>query len=181
MGLRRKGLAKAGVVLATALVVAFGGLAAVDFAWAAPAADPVYLEGTSWGHIVDTPDGPVVAFFLGDDLTFAIRGEEHLVTGMAVMTGPPRETDDGNLIGQSSHLITFEDGSSIQTLDHAVLEPTSQPGVFTFNSNMEIVAGTGDFEGITGRMTAHGMLYMIPIPGVARAEFVARGSIKYAD
>jgi hypothetical protein len=52
-----------------------------------------------------------------------------------------------------------EDGEfddSITTTDKAVLEFLEPPSLFRLNSNMEVTEGTGDFEGVRGRLHAHG-------------------------
>jgi hypothetical protein len=55
-----------------------------------------------------------------------------------------------------------------------IAAPTSTPGLFTLDANMEVVSGMGIYEGVRGRLTAHGTIDFRALP---TAEFKIEGAI----
>lgn len=47
------------------------------------------------------------------------------------------------------------DGSELDTSDEGILAPAAPP-VFLFNNRLEVIGGTGTFDGATGFLRAHG-------------------------
>ena len=74
---------------------------------------------------------------------------------------------------------TFVDGSSsITTSDMEIAAPISTPGFFILNANMEVVSGTGIYEGVHGRLAAHGTIDFRALP---TAEFEIEGAISATE
>lgn len=86
---------------------------------------------------------------------FNIGRQDHDVSVTTNLLGPPRETG-GVLHASTTHLFVFQDGSSIVTLDKAVLSPTQAPGFYNLNSRLDIVGGSGIYENACGGLTSGG-------------------------
>jgi hypothetical protein len=72
------------------------------------------------------------------------------------LLGPPTATEDGTLLAKTSHTFVFQDGSTLTTLDHAVLSPTDTPGLYNLNTRAAITGGTGTYEDACGQLSLHG-------------------------
>ena len=123
--------------------------------------DPVSAIGTTFSVPVNIGPGTVCAFAGSADVSL---GDQQFVD-VSVITfvlGPPRVGDDGALHAATSHTFDFGDLGSFTTLDKAKLEPTDTPGVFRIISNLEIVSGTGIFEGASGRFAGRGGEIVLP-------------------
>jgi hypothetical protein len=103
------------------------------------------------GHTFAT--GP---FTFQGTAVFTIAGETSNVSVTTNLLGPPGATDDGTLHARTSHVFVFADGSSIVTLDNAVLSPTETPGLYNLSSRLEIIGGTGVYENACGSFTGGG-------------------------
>ncbi|HEX9895275.1 MAG TPA: hypothetical protein VGA78_15205 [Gemmatimonadales bacterium] len=111
------------------------------------------------------------------------------VTVTTYILAPPKATDDGVLIANTSHVVELSlagDGACaagedcFATDDHAVLEPINPFGLFRLNSTMRIAAGFGRFA--TPRevppLQVHGTIQFpppgVPVPPVATWELKGR-------
>jgi len=141
----------------------------------APRCDSVSGDGAT---AVDDEEG----VFEGSGIVF-IRGEEFDVSIRTIIVDGPIEGDDGTLRATTSHEFTFDDGSSFTTTDKAILEPAGPPGLFNLNSNMKITSATGIFEGVRGRLHAHGQVDLfdedngVGFPDFGEASFTTNGVI----
>lgn len=151
-------------------VLALVVLVVLTTALAGPAGDPVSGSGSS---------SAINAFQFAGSATLVIRGQEKSTleapAGLLVtLLEEPRESDDGVLHVVATHTFTFADGS-ITTSDKEIAEPIDEYGLHALNANMEIVSGTGVYEGITGRLTAHGTInFGLVTPA---AEFEIKGFV----
>ena len=143
-------------------------LALLSTALGGPARDPVSGYGTS-NAINDNQ-------FAGT-VTLVVRGEEKSAQLLVTLLAPPRTSNDGVLHVVATHTFTFADGS-FTTSDKEVAEPTETPGLYALNATMQVVSGTGVYEGVTGHLTAHGTMDFLAGP---TAEFELRGSISHVE
>ncbi len=138
-------------VLATTVLVLLG------TAVAQPARDPV--SGTGSSQLVDPPltppPGTIMQFAGSIDLL--VRGEATTV-GLVVNVFSIVVNEEGVQHVTASHVLTFDDGSTITTSDKEVAEPTDIPGLYVLNGNLTVVSGTGVYEGASGHFTAHGTM-----------------------
>lgn len=84
-----------------------------------------------------------------------------IVTVTTNLLGPPTATEDGTLLATTSHTFVFQDGSSLTTLDHAVLSPTDTPGLYNLNTRAAVTGGTGTYEDACGQLSIHGTINLI--------------------
>lgn len=151
---------------ATVLVLSV--LAVISAALAGPARDPVSGYG---------PSSAINEYQFAGTATLVIRGQgkpaELLVTALET----PVTSDEGVQHVVATHTFTLADGS-ITTSDMEIAEPTDTPGLYTLNANMEVVSGTGIYEGVSGRLTAHGTIDFRALP---TAEFRVTGSISHVE
>ncbi len=84
-----------------------------------------------------------------------------IVTVTTNLLGPPTATEDGTLLATTSHTFVFQDGSSLTTLDHAVLSPTDTPGLYNLNTRAAITGGTGTYENACGQLSIHGTINLL--------------------
>ena len=126
-----------------------------------PGCDPVSATGTVFSVPVDI--GPLtVCAFAGSADVFLRKQQFVNVSVITFVLGPPRVGGDGTLHAATSHTFDFGDLGSFTTQDKAKLEPTDTPGVFRLISNLEIVSGTGIFEGARGRLAGRGGEIVLP-------------------
>ena len=90
-----------------------------------------------------------------------INSTNIVVTVTTNLLGPPTATEDGTLLATTSHTFVFQDGSSLTTLDHAVLSPTNTPGLYNLNTRAAITGGTGSYESACGQLSIHGTINLI--------------------
>jgi hypothetical protein len=147
MDLKREGWARVGLALATALIVTFGGVGAVDVAGAGPGCEPVSGSGSSEFQPPNVFTGT---------MNLTIGGEAFEATFAATLLGEV-VSDEGVIHGTASHTIDLGNGT-LTTEDSAVLEPTDIPGLFTLNERMKVVAGTEKFANASGQLHAHGVI-----------------------
>ena len=136
---------------------------------AGPAKDPV----SGWGASSAIND-----YQFQGSATLIVRGEMKSAGLLVTVLAPPRISDDGVQHVEATHTFTFDDGSSITTLDKEVAEPTTTLGVYTINATMDVVSGTGIYEGVSGHLSAHGIIDFRAVPA---AEFEMRGSISHVE
>jgi len=157
-------------VLATTLLFLLGTAVAVG-----PAMDPVSGMGSS--QFVPSPPPPGVIMQFKGEVKLLVRGEpktaDLLVNVYSILLN-----EENVQHVSASHILTFEDGSTIVTDDMEVAEPTDTPGVYTLNGNLDVVSGTGAYAGVSGQLTAHGTMdFTGPLPV---ASFTLRGAISSA-
>ena len=90
--------------------------------------------------------------------TVNLGDEEYIVAVTTNLLGPPRVTEDGTLLANTSHAFVFDGGSSLTTFDNAVLSPTGTQGVYNLNTRAEIIQGTGDYDVASGFLSIHGTI-----------------------
>ena len=147
-------------------------------ALAGPARDPV--SGTGSSHLTkmypdeDLPEGVIMQF--EGSVELLVRGEPKTAE-LVVNIYSVLENEEGVQHVSASHTLILADGS-ITTSDKEVAEPTETPGLYTINANMEVVSGTGIYEGVSGRLTAHGTIDFRTLPS---AEFEIVGVISNVE
>jgi hypothetical protein len=145
------------------LVVAV--LVVIGTVFAGPAKDPVSGCGETK---LDFDTG-----YASGEGTLNIRHTELAVKIKVQLLGPPAEGDDGTLHADVMHVFTFANGE-ITTNDKAVMDPTE--GGFVLNERMAIVEGTGDFAGVSGKLTVHGLV-MFTTETMADVSYELHGTI----
>jgi len=70
------------------------------------------------------------------------------------------------------HEFTFADGSTIVTSDLEIATPTETEGLYTIVATMNVASGTGLYEGVAGRLEAHGTIDFAAQPPAAQFELV---------
>lgn len=152
----------------TMFVLALTVLIVLATALAETAGDPVSGSGSS---------SSINAFQFAGSATLVIGGEEKSAELLVTVLAPPVISDEGVQHVVATHTFTFNEEDSITTSDKETAEPTDTPGLYTLNANMNVVSGTGIYEGVSGRLTAHGT---IDFRGLPTAEFEVRGAISTA-
>ena len=102
--------------------------------------------------------------------TLTIRGHEKSAELVVTVLEPPVIDGDGVHHVVASHKFTFADGSSITTSDQEIAEPTATPGLYALTANMEVVSGTGIYEGVSGALTASGTMDFAAVPPAAQFD-----------
>ena len=87
-----------------------------------------------------------------------LNNTDVIVTVTTNLLGLPTATEDGTLLATTSHTFVFQDGGSLTTLDHAVLSPTSTPGLYNLNVRASITGGTGTYQDACGQLSIHGTI-----------------------
>ena len=142
-------------VLALALLVLLGTALAAG-------RDPVSISGT-----VD------LATFSGTT-TVTIGGEEISACVAVIPMAEPEPKDGGLYFPVVQHVFTFDDGSILTTTGEELAMPTDENlAVWTLHGNMEIISGTGVFEGASGELRVNGQMDW----SVGQATFEANGTI----
>ena len=149
-------------------VISLALLIVLSTALAEPAADPVSGSGSS---------SAINEYQFAGSATLVIRDQEKSAELLVTLLGLT-VNDEGVQHVVATHTFTLADGS-ITTSDKEVAEPTATLGLYTLNANMNIVSGTGIYEGVTGRLTAHGTINFGVVPPAA--EFEIRGFISTGE
>ena len=149
-------------------VLSLAVLVVISAAFAEAAKDPVSGSGSS---------SAINAFQFAGSATLVIRGQEKSAELLVTVLAPPVISDEGVQHVVATHTFTLADGS-ITTSDKEIAEPTETPGLYTLNANMNVVSGTGVYEGVSGHLTAHGT---IDFRGLPAADFEIVGSISAAE
>ena len=77
--------------------------------------------------------------------------ESSLATLLSLAPGP-----GGKLVGTSTHTIVLGAAGSITTSDELMLVPVNPYGLFEMSIRSQIIGGTGDFAGASGRLSFNG-------------------------
>ena len=136
-----------------------------------PAKDPIYGIGSSMLVPAPPPEGVMMQFSGWVDLL--VRGEvvnTELLVNLYSSTENPAHVQHA----LASHMMTFPDGSTITTEDMEVVKPTNVPGIYKVNAEMQVISGTGRYEGVSGHLTAHGTVDFSGLPAIS---FELRGAI----
>lgn len=136
------------------------------------AKDPISGVGSSSLLLAPPPPGVMMQFEGTVDLV--VRGDP-TTAKLLVNIYSVSVNEEGVQHVIASHVITFEDGNAIVTIDKEVAEPTDLPGLYTLNANMKVLSGTGIYSGATGHFTAHGMMDFTGI--LPAASFEIRGAV----
>ncbi|MHC4518669.1 MAG: hypothetical protein ACYTAS_08790 [Planctomycetota bacterium] len=149
----------------TLSILACGTILSIAFGVTLAAArQPVSIQGQ-----VDltTFTGTATADIAGDTL----RG-----TVQVIPMQPPVPKDGGLYFPEVQHVFTFEDGSALTTTGEEFAMPTDEnPAIYTLHGNMQILTGTGAFEGAGGELHVNGQMDYSVNPG--QATFAAHGVI----
>ena len=89
---------------------------------------------------------------IGQDMV----AESSLATLIALGPGPGH-----SLIGQSTHTLDLGARGTITTLDDLKLVPVNDTGLFQLSIRAEIVGGTGDFAGASGKLSFNGTANLV--------------------
>jgi len=142
----------------------------MDFAAQPPAAQfelaGVILEDT-------TGSGSTTAineYQFAGTATLTIRGQEKSADLVVTVLEPPVVDANGVQHVKATHEFTFADGSSLTTSDQEVATPTGTPGLYTITAQMDIVSGTGVYEGVTGQLEANGTIDFAAQPPAAQFD-----------
>ena len=142
-------------VLALSLLVLLGSALAAS-------RDPVSISGT-----VD------LTTFSGT-ATVTIGGEELSGSVQVIPMVPPEPKDGGLYFPEVQHVFIFDDVSILTTTGEELAMPTDENlAVWTLHGNMEIISGTGVFEGASGELRVNGQMDW----SVGQATFQANGVI----
>lgn len=156
-------------ILTTAMLIV------LSTAVAEPAKDPVSGSGSS---------SAINEYQFAGTATLVIRGQEKSAELLVTVLEEPRISDDGVHHVVATHTFEFADGS-ITTSDKEVAVPTETLGLYTLNATMNVISGTGVYEGVSGRLTAHGTMDFRPTflspPEPAAAEFEIAGAISSVE
>ncbi|HVE57651.1 MAG TPA: hypothetical protein VNB22_12530 [Pyrinomonadaceae bacterium] len=90
-----------------------------------------------------------------------INGQTQNAAVTTYLLGAPTTAEDGTLKATTSHTFVFADGSSLTTLDRAVLSPTETPGLYNLNTQATITGGTGIYANACGSLNIHGTINLI--------------------
>ena len=159
-------------MLTLTLALAGGMFLALDAAPGEPNPPCNPVSGTSETAVGNTPavlEGSATLEFGGETFEFALT---------VFPIGEVVEGDDGTLHVPTTHIFTL-DQSSITTTDKAVLDPLDEPGLFTVNSRLKVTSGTGLFEGVTGRLHAHGEIDLFDEANGIEFPFFGEASLEY--
>jgi hypothetical protein len=145
-------------------LLALGLLIVSGFTLAPPGHEPISICG-----VVDleTFNGTAIVV-VGDE---AISG-----TVEVVPLQDPVPKDGGLYFPEVTHIFIFEDEdlSGMITTGEELAMPTDEnPAIFTLHGNMEIMSGTGVFEGASGELRVNGEMNF----SFGQATFNAKGTI----
>lgn len=131
------------------------------------------------------PISPAVDSIWGSGATFAISDYQFAGTALLTINGvekpadllvtlmePPAVYTNGVQYVKATHEFTYEDGSSFITSDQEIVIPTETEGLYNITAIMDIVSGTGIYEGATGRLIAYGTIDFATQPPAAQFEIV---------
>jgi hypothetical protein len=102
--------------------------------------------------------------------TLTIHGHEKSADLLVTVLEPPVVDADGVQLVKAMHEFTFADGSTIVTSDLEIATPTETEGLYTIVATMDIASGTGIYEGVTGKLEAHGTIDFAAQPPAAQFE-----------
>ena len=102
--------------------------------------------------------------------TLTIHGQEKSADLLVTVLAEPEIDANGVHHVVASHTFTFADGSSFTTSDTETAVPTETDGLYTLTAHMEVVSGTGIYEGVTGQLVAHGTIDFAAEPPTAQFE-----------
>ena len=104
--------------------------------------------------------------------TLLIHGQEKAADLLVTVLEPPAVDANGVQLVKAMHEFTFADGSTIVTSDLEIATPTETEGLYTIVATMDIASGTGLYEGVAGRLEAHGTIDFAAQPPAAQFELV---------
>jgi N-acetylneuraminic acid mutarotase len=102
--------------------------------------------------------------------TLNIRGQEKSADLLVTLLAEPEVEPNGVQHVLATHTFTFADGSSFATSDQEVATPTATPGLYTLTGIMDLISGTGMYEGVTGRLTVNGTIDFAAQPPAAQFD-----------
>jgi hypothetical protein len=106
--------------------------------------------------------------------TVTIGGEELEVTVQVIPKQPPVPKDGGLYFPEVEHVFNLADGSTLITTGEELAMPTDEnPAIYTLHGNMEIIDGTGVFDGASGELRVNGQMDW----SIGQATFDAKGAI----
>jgi len=107
--------------------------------------------------------------------TLTIHGQEKPADLLVTLLEPPVVDANGVQHVVATHEFKFADGSSFTTSDKEIAVPTEVPGSYTLTAVMEVVSGTGIYEGVSGQLIANGTIDFAAQPPAA--QFDVAGAI----
>jgi len=118
--------------------------------------------------------GEVDLSTFGGTATVTVAGDALSGTVQVIPLQDPVPKDGGLYFPEVQHVFTFADGSTLTTTGQELAMPTDEnPAVLALHGNMEIVGGSGVFEGASGELRVNGQMDW----SVGQATFEARGVI----
>ncbi len=114
-----------------------------------------------------------LATFIGT-ATVAIKGDILSGAVQVIPMVPPEPKDGGLYFPEVVHEFTLDDGSTLTTAGAEFAMPMDEnPTIFTLHGNMDIIGGTGVFEGSSGELRVNGQMDW----SVGLATFESKGAI----
>ena len=102
--------------------------------------------------------------------TLTIHGQEKAAVVLVTVLEEPVIDANGVHHVVASHTFTFAGGSSITTSDQETAVPTEVPGLYTLTAAMDVVSGTGVYEGVSGQLAAYGTMDFAAQPPAAQFD-----------
>ncbi len=109
----------------------------------------------------------------------SIEGEKFEGSVMVTPMVPPVPKDGGLYFPVVEHVFDFGDDNTLTTSGAEFAKPTDQPGLYILDGYLNITDGTGDFDGASGEMSAHGQIHFLD--GWASLRLTAGSPTKKAE
>ncbi|SRR6266545_769263 len=149
------------ILLAVAAIMTF--FAAQS--WANSTCHDVHVEATN------TAVDPMLVFgrYAGSAL-ISLDGQPAVPAAIALIPLEAKVGDDGTV--HSTNTLIFDLGpmGTLSVQDNAVLSPTDNPYIYTMNSRLDNLAGTGMFTGAFGKFSDHGQFSLTTLTISAQAD-----------
>ena len=106
--------------------------------------------------------------------TVSVGGEELEGTVAVIPLQNSVPKDGGLYFPEVEHVFNLADGSTLITTGEELAMPTDEnPAIYTLHGNMEIIDGTGVFDGASGELRVNGQMDW----SIGQATFNANGAI----
>lgn len=149
------------IVIAVVSVMMFFGAQS----WASPNCHDVHVTATN------TAVDPMLALgkYAGTALV-SIDGQPAIPANASLIPLEFKFGDDGTVHLTTSLTFDFGAMGALTVQDNAVLSPTENPYLYTMNSRLDNLTGTGMFTGAIGRFTDHGQYSFATLTVTAEAD-----------
>lgn len=133
--------------------------------WAFSTCHDVHVEATN------TAVDPLLLFgkYAGTAL-ISIDGQPPIPAALSLIPLEIKFSDDGTVHMTNTLAFDFGPMGSMTVQDNAVLVPTENPYIYTFNSRLDNLVGTGMFTGAIGKLSDHGQYSLATATVSAQAD-----------